>query len=184
MMANLFRDAHKSNMEHVRAVFARSTFALTLVDAQQADMPVILCNQAFVDLTGFPEHEVLGRNCRFLQDDLPNHGARALARDCLSNGRRGRIVFQNRRKSGEVFNNQVFLEALVDQAGTPAYFIGAQFLFVVDDMPRSPRSDSPRRGIHAADDPGMRISAQVRTEHRQMLVSAAHAVANAWLMAQ
>jgi PAS domain-containing protein len=34
---------------------------------RQPDNPIVLANQAFLDLTGYTADEVIGRNCRFLQ---------------------------------------------------------------------------------------------------------------------
>ena len=43
-------------------------------------MPLVVANGAFLDLSGYARDEVLGRNCRFLQDDLENEEARAEVR--------------------------------------------------------------------------------------------------------
>ena len=38
-----------------------------LTDATAEDNPIVFANEAFLRLTGYWRHEVLGRNCRFLQ---------------------------------------------------------------------------------------------------------------------
>src|SRR3954447_25682802 len=41
--------------------------AFVVCDAQQHDLPIVYCSQTFERLTGYTKHEILGRNCRFLQ---------------------------------------------------------------------------------------------------------------------
>lgn len=45
-------------------------FAFTISDPSQPDNPIVYASQKFYDMTGYTEHEVLGRNCRFLQGVL------------------------------------------------------------------------------------------------------------------
>ena len=44
--------------------------AVSIVDMQLADQPLVYVNRAFELLTGYQRAEVLGRNCRFLQSDV------------------------------------------------------------------------------------------------------------------
>jgi len=41
--------------------------SVIVVDVQSRDMPIVLINQAFTDLTGYGSDEAIGQNCRFLQ---------------------------------------------------------------------------------------------------------------------
>ncbi|KAG6859835.1 hypothetical protein C0995_003183, partial [Termitomyces sp. Mi166 len=43
------------------------TCSFVVVDIRRHDQPIVYCSPTFCRLTGYPEHEVLGRNCRFLQ---------------------------------------------------------------------------------------------------------------------
>ncbi|KAG6914901.1 hypothetical protein DXG01_014640 [Tephrocybe rancida] len=43
------------------------TTSFVVVDVRRHDSPIVYCSPSFCRLTGYPEHEVLGRNCRFLQ---------------------------------------------------------------------------------------------------------------------
>nr|XP_043630091.1 protein TWIN LOV 1 isoform X2 [Erigeron canadensis] len=40
--------------------------SFVLVDPHKTDNPIVYASDAFLDLTGYTRHEVLGRNCRFL----------------------------------------------------------------------------------------------------------------------
>ncbi len=41
--------------------------AFVVCDATQHDIPIVYCSDIFERLTGYTKHEILGRNCRFLQ---------------------------------------------------------------------------------------------------------------------
>lgn len=41
--------------------------ALIMCDLQQPDCPIVYASDSFCDLTGYSMHEVMNRNCRFLQ---------------------------------------------------------------------------------------------------------------------
>ncbi|TFK46738.1 hypothetical protein OE88DRAFT_1666927 [Heliocybe sulcata] len=43
------------------------TCAFTIVDVRRYDSPIVYASPSFCSLTGYQEHEVIGRNCRFLQ---------------------------------------------------------------------------------------------------------------------
>ena len=116
------------DLGRLRELFEKSPVALTLADARLPDMPLVVANAAFLDLTGYDRDEVMGRNCRFLQADLPNDDARTEVHAVIARGGQGQIVFRNRTKSGEDFDNLLFLQGLDDRSGTPRYFLGSQFL--------------------------------------------------------
>ena len=45
----------------------RTRMPMVVTDPRQDDSPIVLANQAFLDLTGYAADEVIGHNCRFLQ---------------------------------------------------------------------------------------------------------------------
>lgn len=160
-------------------LFERSPVALSLADVSAPDQPLIVANRAFLDLTGYGRHEVIGRNCRFLQSDLPNDEARAEVREVIAARGQGQVVFRNRRKSGEEFDNLLFLQALVERDGGSRYFLGSQFPLEKSVTER--RIESHIAQIDAAVARAVEAQANLRAEQRRMFANAAHAVANAWL---
>lgn len=171
--------ASDAGLERLADLFEKSPVALTLADRSKPDAPLVLVNSAFLDLTGYDRDEVLGRNCRFLQDDLPNDDARAEARAVLEHGGQGQIVFRNRRKDGEPFDNLLFLQGLVERRGGTRFFLGSQFL--LDPEVTERRIDAHLAQIDTALARAVESQANLRAEQRRMFANAAHAVANAWL---
>jgi serine/threonine protein kinase len=62
---------------------------VTIADPLQEDCPVIACSKGFTELTGYKVPEVVGRNCRFLLNGLPedsiNSEIRLKCREYVSN---------------------------------------------------------------------------------------------------
>ncbi|PZA07733.1 MULTISPECIES: PAS domain-containing protein [unclassified Meiothermus] len=104
-----------------------STFTgVVIADARAPDCPVIYCNPAFVELTGYPQEEVLGRNCRFLQGPATDREAVARVRQAIADGRSTRALLLNYRKDGRPFWNELHLSPVCDGDGNPTHFVGIQ----------------------------------------------------------
>lgn len=52
-----------------------SSVALVVCDLAVPDTPIVYASDPFLDLTGYRMGEVLGRNCRFLQQQAPGAAA-------------------------------------------------------------------------------------------------------------
>lgn len=89
-----------------------------VVDTRRYDAPIIYASQTFYDLTGYAEHEVLGRNCRFLQAPggqvargAPRGPDQAPAvdhlRKTLIQEKECQTTIVNYRKNGQAFVNLV-----------------------------------------------------------------------------
>lgn len=92
--------------------------SFTVADVRRHDCPIIYASPSFYRLTGYEEHEVLGRNCRFLQSpdgqvqkgderrfvalDAVAHLKKALAAD-----KECQTTIINYRKGGQAFINLV-----------------------------------------------------------------------------
>jgi PAS domain-containing protein len=49
--------------------FERTRMPIVIADARQPDLPIVLANESFLNLTAYSADEVIGRNCRFLQGE-------------------------------------------------------------------------------------------------------------------
>ncbi|MEE2859541.1 MAG: PAS domain-containing protein [Pseudomonadota bacterium] len=115
--------------EALRDQICRSTIALSLATAEDADMPLCLANSAFCSLTGYGADEVHGRNCRFLQTpDTPPEQVRAMSQFLHSEGQDdGRFPVLNRTRQGRMFTNMVFMSKLRGLDGRVRFVIASQF---------------------------------------------------------
>ena len=55
------------DIDAIRSIGDEFSTSLTLVDLSAPDQPLVYVNAAFTRLTGYPEAEIIGKNCRFLQ---------------------------------------------------------------------------------------------------------------------
>lgn len=108
-----------------KAVEATSS-PLIVTDSRQPDEPIIYCNQAFVDLSGYPKHEIIGRNCRFLQGEGTDRRTVRKMRSAIAKRQSVRVEVQNYRKDGAVFWNDLVMSPVFDDAGQLTNYIGLQ----------------------------------------------------------
>ncbi len=99
---------------------------MVLADPRQEDCPIVFANNAFLDLTGYEEAEVLNRNCRFLQGAGTDPTAVLELREAIRNRRAVALEILNYRRDGSPFWNAVFLGPVFDQDGMLIYFFASQ----------------------------------------------------------
>jgi PAS domain S-box-containing protein len=99
---------------------------MILADPRQDDCPIVFANNAFLDLTGYEEAEVLNRNCRFLQGAATDPAAVAQLREAIRDHRPIALEILNYRRDGSPFWNAIFMGPVFDQAGELIYFFASQ----------------------------------------------------------
>jgi len=104
---------------------ASSSCGITIADATLPDLPLIYANKAFERITGYPVEEILGKNCRFLQNGSDNSEALAKIHQALDNKTSVTVILENFRKDGTRFWNQLHL-APVYREGVATHFVGVQ----------------------------------------------------------
>ena len=90
------------------------------------DNPVAFANDAFCRLTGYARHEVLGRNCRFLQGPETDPATVRRIHEAVEAVRPIEIEIRNHRKDGSAFWNRLLLAPVRDAAGALTYFFASQ----------------------------------------------------------
>lgn len=121
-----------------------SSCSFTVVDVRRHDCPIIYASPSFYRLTGYAEHEVLGRNCRFLQSPDGNvqkgeergfvrPDAVAHLKKSLSADKECQTLITNYRKGGQAFINLVTVIPLrggisnrPEEADKVVYHVGFQ----------------------------------------------------------
>lgn len=99
---------------------------ITITDPARDDNPMIYINDAFVELTGYPREEAVGRNCRFLQgpDTDPDRVARI--RESIDAEEPISIDVRNYRKDGSAFWNHLEIAPVRNDDGVVTNWVGFQ----------------------------------------------------------
>lgn len=111
------------------AVAATNT-SFIIADHTAPDDPIIFCNQAFEQLTGYHREEILGKNCRFLQRSDHDQAELAQLREAVRTGRTTTVMLRNYRKDGTLFKNELNISPVHAPDGSITHFIGIQRLVV------------------------------------------------------
>lgn len=99
---------------------------MLLTNPRLTDNPIVFANKAFLDLTGYEEAEVLGRNCRFLQGPHTDREHVDQLRDAVSAGQPVSLEILNYRRDGTSFWNAVFVGPVTSTSGELLYFFASQ----------------------------------------------------------
>lgn len=108
------------------AVADKSTFGITIANAQHPDYPLIYANHAFYTLTGLKSTEVIGNNCRFLKGQDTNPDSLAEIRQAISQGLPHTTELINYKKNGDLFWNRLTLFPVGGAPGKPDFYVGYQ----------------------------------------------------------
>jgi len=103
-----------------------STTGITIADMSRPDAPLIWVNAAFSELTGYPDHQVLGRNCRLLQGPTTDQRTIAELGAAVATGRQIRTRLLNQRADGTPWWNELQMSPVRDTRGTLTHYIGVQ----------------------------------------------------------
>lgn len=127
-------------------LISNSPIASVISDPRLPDNPIVACNTAFCELTGYAPETVVGRNCRFLSGP----GTEPWLSEEIRRGVREHhpvlVEILNYKRSGEPFRNAVLVAPIYDEHDELLYFLGSQIEIGVD----APTSTSMRR-IRAAE---------------------------------
>jgi PAS domain S-box-containing protein len=130
---------------HVRLV-TDSPIPSVISDPRLPDNPIVACNAAFCELTGYPAEEVLGRNCRFLSGPGTEPWLTEEIRRGVREHRPVLVEILNYKRSGQPFRNAVLVAPIYDEQDALLYFLGSQVEIDADAS-----SPSSMRRIRAAE---------------------------------
>ena len=103
-----------------------SPLAMVVSNPRRPDNPLELVNDAFCDLTGYRENDIVGRNCRFLAGERTQDAVTDQIRAAIRQQRPVLVDIINYRRGGDPFRNGVMITPLFDDEGNLAWFLGSQ----------------------------------------------------------
>lgn len=96
------------------------------ITSLEPDFPLVEVNRAFCEMTGYSAEELIGTNCRFLQDGLDQGDQLEILREALRTQSRATVTLKNRRKNGEIFYNRLQICPVFDADGELIEYVGLQ----------------------------------------------------------
>ena len=101
-------------------------------DPRLPDNPIVACNDAFCELTGYPREEVVGRNCRFLSGPATEPWLTEEIRRGVREHRPVLVEILNYKRTGQPFRNAVLVAPIYDEHNALLYFLGSQVEIAAD----------------------------------------------------
>ncbi|OBQ74716.1 histidine kinase dimerization/phosphoacceptor domain -containing protein [Mesorhizobium erdmanii] len=117
------------------AAIRATRMSMIITDPRRPDNPIVFANDAFLRLTGYERHEVIGKNCRFLQGPKTDKSAIAQIRDAISGEADLSVDILNYRKDGSTFWNALYISPVSNDKGELQFFFASQL--DVSDRKRS-----------------------------------------------
>lgn len=155
MLGVLMRVAARPNPQiNIGAVDMSCAFVVC--DVTQHDVPIVYCSDIFERLTGYTKHEILGRNCRFLQapegkiqagvkrkyvDDQSVFRIKTM----ITARQEMQISVINYRKGGQPFMNLLTMIPITWDSDEIKYYVGFQVDLV--EQPTSVKNKNPDGSI-------------------------------------
>jgi PAS domain S-box-containing protein len=128
---SLVLDAHakasqRTSVELRDRAMAAATSGVVICDATRPGMPIIYANPAFERLTGYTSAEILGRDCKFVQDEETDPVTIAEMGRALRAGEECLATLRNVRKDGTAYWCDLHLSPVHDRLGRLVQYVGVQ----------------------------------------------------------
>ncbi|MDZ4307234.1 LuxR C-terminal-related transcriptional regulator [Allopontixanthobacter sp.] len=107
-------------------LIAFSPIASVVSNPRLQDNPIVAVNAPFIQLTGYPESEIMGRNCRFLAGTGTEPWLTELIREGVRDHKPVLVEILNYKRDGTPFRNAVLVAPIFDQGDELLYFLGSQ----------------------------------------------------------
>ncbi len=121
----ILRRSLESRNAFLAAVIDKSPVSVAIADVGE-ELPLVYVNDAFLELTGYDRSEILGQNCRLLSAEDPNSDVRREIRKTVQQRTSGTFTLRNRKKSGEIFWNELRLFPVHDAHGDISHIVATQ----------------------------------------------------------
>ena len=128
---------NKADLELMATIHAAQR-SYIISDPALPDNPIIFASEGFLELSGYPLEEVLGRNCRFMQGPGTDLSQVDVLRKGILAGEDTSVCLLNYRADGTQFYNQIFVSALRDANQKVINYVGVQVEIKTPLEPKHP----------------------------------------------
>ena len=150
----------------LKALIVDSPIASVISNPRLKDNPIIACNASFMELTGYDEDEIVGRNCRFLAGPATEPWLTETIRSGVRKHRPVLVEILNYKRDGTPFRNAVLVAPIFDEAGELEFFLGSQVELEADTpIPNSSRRMAAAMLVKALTPRQREVLKQMATGH-------------------
>ena len=110
----------------IRRAVEKAVEGIIITDVNLPDNPVIFANRAFYEMTGYKPHEVIGKNCRFLQGKDTDPDTISTIKKKVAAQQAFTTELLNYKKDGTPFWNSLTMIPMLDSFGVLTNFAGFQ----------------------------------------------------------
>ncbi|WMJ73238.1 PAS domain S-box protein [Cytophagaceae bacterium ABcell3] len=119
-----FKKAQEENLLLLERAIDSSNNGIVITDPNLPDNPIVYANKAFEKITGYRYQEVVGKNCRFLQNKERNQLGLDVLRKAVAEQKQVTVILKNYRKDGTLFWNELSVSPVINRKGELVNFIG------------------------------------------------------------
>jgi len=101
-----------------------SSNGIVITGLADADYAIIYANKAFSRMTGYSLPELVGHNCRIMQNNDNDQEDIHELRAALQTKRDAHVILRNYRKDGSLFWNEIYISPIQDQQGRITHYVG------------------------------------------------------------
>lgn len=112
--------------EYLFEIINQAQYGITICDPNKEDNPLIFVNETFCKIFGYTKEEVLGKNCRFLQNNEREQINLEKIRKAIKDKTSTTTVLRNYTKNGKLIYNEIKISPIFDKDGTLKYYLGIQ----------------------------------------------------------
>lgn len=116
----------EDKMRLMQLAIDSSNNGIVITGLADTDHAITYVNNAFLKMTGYTADELIGQNCRALQDNDRNQPEIKQLRQALDQYNDAHVVLRNYRKDGSMFYNEVYISPVRDSQNRVTHFLGIQ----------------------------------------------------------
>lgn len=120
------RKAIEKDLKMKGAALQSASNGIIISDALQEENPIIYSNESFEILTGFSDHEILGKNFLFLKVHTEDLEIILNVQKTLKSGEGSQAIIRNYKKDGTLFYNDLYITPIKDSNGIITNYIAIQ----------------------------------------------------------
>ncbi|MBX9853135.1 MAG: PAS domain S-box protein [Cytophagaceae bacterium] len=118
------RKYQEENLLLLERAIDSSGNGIIISDPNQPDNPIIYANKAFEQITGYSYLDIIGKNCRYLQNNDSQQQEIDKIRLAIKEQKEVSVVIRNYRKDGSLFWNELTISPVFNREGQITNYIG------------------------------------------------------------